>query len=458
MVDIRPVDIRPQEGPQTAFLSTPADIALYGGGAGGGKTWAQLLEPLRHIQNPRFTATFFRRSYPQIKNPGGMWDASAELYPMVGAVPRIAAMKWLFPSGAYAVFRPLKFSSSVLEWQGTELPFVGFDELTHFTAFQFWYMVTRLRSTCGVRPYLRATCNPDPDSFVRSLIDWWIDEETGLAIPERSGVVRHFVRDADGDSLQWFDEPQFIGSEMISKSFTFIPASVYDNPVLLQKDPAYLANLRSQALVERERLLHGNWNVRSVSGKVFRADWFAIAAAPVGDRVVASVRFWDFAATERQMKGDDPDYTAGCRMDLLASGKIAWGDTFREQLSPEQVERALLAIAGQDGAATAIRWFTDPGQAGVYQSTRLQQLLRGYDRRGISSKFAQLDKLTRATPLARALEFGEVFLHPGAWVKQAITELVSFPDGVHDDVVDAAAGAYLELTEALPRFGQSKFK
>ena len=457
-------ELRPHPGPQTAFLSTSADIGLYGGGAGGGKTWGELLEPLRHIKNSRFTATFFRRSYPQIKNPGGLWDASTALYPLVGAVPRHSAMKWLFPSGAYAVFRPLKFQSSVLEWQGTELPFVALDELTHFTAFQFWYLVSRMRSTCGVEPYMRATCNPDPDSFVRELIDWWIDEDTGFAISERSGVIRHLVRDSDSDRIDWFDEPQFNDDgEKISKSFTFITASVYDNPTLLSKDPGYLANLRSQPLVERERLLHGNWNVKSVAGKVFRSDWFkVINEMPRGDRVIQSVRFWDFAATERAIAAkrgnDDPDWTVGVRLDLLESGKVVWSDTFRDRLGPDQVERAMLNTASQDGTQVRQAWFTDPGQAGNYQTERLQKLLRGYDRHGVTGTMARLDKVTRAAPLSRGLEFGEVLLLAAPWNSVVIAELVAFPDGPHDDIVDAGAGAYLEITDALPRFGQSRFR
>lgn len=118
-------EIRPQPGPQTKFLSSPADIIFYGGGAGGGKSWAILLESLRNHKNPRFNATYFRRTFPQIRNPGGLWDASMAVFPMVGAAPRSSDLKWLFPSGAYAVMRHLKQESNVLDWQGTELVYVA---------------------------------------------------------------------------------------------------------------------------------------------------------------------------------------------------------------------------------------------------------------------------------------------------------------------------------------------
>ena len=67
-------EVRPQPGPQEEFLRSAADIAIYGGAAGGGKTWALLLEAMRHQANPDYPAVLFRRTYPQVTAPGGMWD------------------------------------------------------------------------------------------------------------------------------------------------------------------------------------------------------------------------------------------------------------------------------------------------------------------------------------------------------------------------------------------------
>jgi hypothetical protein len=76
-------------------------------------------------------------------------------------------------------FSHLRFDTTVYDWQGAQITLICFDELTHFTAHQFFYMVSN-RSTCGVRPYIRATCNPDADSWVADFLAWWIDQETGL--------------------------------------------------------------------------------------------------------------------------------------------------------------------------------------------------------------------------------------------------------------------------------------
>lgn len=442
----------PQPGPQSAFFRSPADILIYGGGAGAGKTWSVLSEPLRHIRNPDFNAVFFRRTSPQITNPGGLWDASLKLYPLFGAIPKQSYLKWVFPSGCHFVMRHLKLERNVLDWQGTELVYVGIDEITHFTPYQFWYIMSRLRSTSGIRPYLRGTCNPDADSHIRELLDWWIGDD-GTPNLRRAGRIRHLQR-VDGE-IRWYPYPQYDSDGRVAtRSLTFIPATIYDNPRLLQEDPNYLSNLKALPRVDRDRLLGGNWNVKAVSGKVFRRDWLSIIPCPPAGQPLRKVRFWDFAATLQKVVGSDPDWTVGTLF-WQYENVIIWMDTFRDRLVPHEVDRAIANLASQDGMDCAVRWWSDPGQAGIYQSSSLGKLLSGYDRHGVSSK---LDKVTRAKPLSRAIEFQEVVMLAGDWNSVAQNELVQFPDGDHDDQVDAAAGAYVELTgEGLAKFTQTKY-
>src|SRR5690606_271099 len=146
------VILRPQEGPQWKFARTAADIAIYGGGAGGGKSWSLLFEGMRNIHHPGFNAVTFRRTTPEIRNPGGLWDESQKLYPLVGGRAARHNLRWTFPSGATVQFSHMENESDRFNWQGSQVALISFDELSHFEAGQFWYMLSRNRSMSGVRP------------------------------------------------------------------------------------------------------------------------------------------------------------------------------------------------------------------------------------------------------------------------------------------------------------------
>ena len=135
-------------------------------------------------------------------------------------------------------------------------------------------MTARSRSPGAIRPYIRATCNPDADSWVAELVAWWIDPDTGLPIKNRAGRLRWFVR--DGDRLVWAEiftpSTRRKHPQLRPCSLTFFPASLGDNKALTKADPGYRANLMALPRVERERLLNGNWKIRAAAGLLFRRD------------------------------------------------------------------------------------------------------------------------------------------------------------------------------------------
>lgn len=275
MAEINGKIIRPQEGYQMKFLATNADIAIGGGAAGVGKTYTLLLEPLRHKDVDGFGTVVFRRTGPQIKAEGGLWDTSNVIYNSIKyAEPRESSREWFFGDTSKLKFSHLEHEKNKYDWQGSQIPLIEFDELTHFSKGVFFYMLTRNRSVCGVKPYMRATTNPDPDSWVYEFISWWIDPETGYAIPERNGVLRYLV--VDGDNYIWgdskeeviekashiFDEIKNktdIDFDNFVKSVTFISGDIYENKELLSVDPAYLGNLLSQDKDTQSALLKGCW-------------------------------------------------------------------------------------------------------------------------------------------------------------------------------------------------------
>lgn len=445
--------IRPQPGPQEQFLSTSADIAIYGGAAFGGKTFALLLEALRHTDNRKFGVVIFRRTTKQVVAEGGLWDTAEEIYTEIGGVPNRTQLSWTFPSRAKITFAHLEHDKNRFDWQGAQIPFIGFDELTHFSERQFWYLLSRNRSGSGVRPYIRATCNPDPDSFVAELIAWWIDQETGLAIPERSGVIRWFVR--YHNDLIWADSADELRERYPSatpKSLTFVASSYLDNAIGMETDPGYLANLDALPKVERERLKFGNWKIKPAAGDYFQAAWFEIVEkAPT---LARRVRYWDRAATEPGASNPDPDWTVGLRLSKDADGIYYVEDVRRDRLRPAGVKRLIKTTTQADGTNCAVVLEQDPAQAGKVEADIYIRDLAGFDVHAIPP---QGDKETRARPASAQAEGGNIKIVRAKWNKIFVDELENFPKGKKDDQVDALSGAvnWLESSNIQPAAGET---
>ena len=434
--------IAPQDGPQFDFLNSRANITIGGGGAGGGKTMALLLQPIRHLHRSKFGAVIFRRTYPQITNAGGLWDQSQEIYRHLGGIPREGYRDWVFPSGAKIRFAHMQREDDRYSWDGSEIPLICFDQAESFTWTQISYMFSRNRSTCGVKPYVRMTCNPDKNSWLRHFLEWWIDDSTGLAIPERSGVLRYFVNIRD--EIHWADTPKEFGEDSIPRSVTFIPSSVYDNKILMNKNPSYLASLKAMALVDRERLLGCNWNITESAGMFFKRPWFEIVnAAPAGE----DLRYWDRAATEAEkIKSKKASWTAGLLMRKTDRGVYYIMDVDRFQGSPMQVEERIKNVATQDGVNTDIVLEQDPGQAGKAEVQMQIRNLTGFNAR---ANAVHESKGTRAKPFSAQCEAGNVKLVAGKWNEEFLREAENF-DGSKEcvsDQIDAGSGAFLMHTD-----------
>lgn len=456
MSDRQEVRFEPQPK-QLQFLRSSADIAVFGGAAGGGKTWSLLAEPLFHVANPAFGALIFRRTYPQITLEGGLWDESEAIYPYTGATPTRGALRWQFPSGATVVFRSMENEADRYSYDGAQIPLICFDQLESFTAKQFFYMLSRNRSTCGVRPYVRATCNPQP-GWLAEFLSWWWDAETGYAVPDRSGKVRWFCR--VGDGLRWGASAAELKARhpgVEPKSATFIFSKLDDNQVLLRKDPGYLSNLMALPLVDRERLLGGNWKI-AVAGNVFKREWWKFAdASPAGCH--NRVRFWDLAATAPRA-GSDPDWTAGVRM-AEKDGVLYVEDVQHFRGTASENEARVKATAELDGPAVRVRMEQEGGAAGKSLSGDdghyARNVLLGFDYAGVPSR---RNKLLRWAPLSAAAEQGRVVLVRAAWNADFVDELEGCKGGDEkNDQADAASGALEELRKragAIESSGQIK--
>ncbi len=452
--------LKPQEGPQETFLSTPADIAIYGGAAGGGKTYALLLEAVRYTSNPKFGAVIFRRQSIQITQEGGLWDSSFEVYGgLKGAVPKISPRyHWRFRSGARVGFAHIDGDKDLEKWMGSQIALIGFDELTHFTKKQFFYMLSRNRSACGVKPYVRATCNPDADSWVAEFISWWIDQNTGYPIPERSGVIRYMVH--INDIISWFDTKdegvEFAEQSGLSqyeaqnsvKSVTFIASTLQDNKILMENDPSYLASLLSLTEVEKERLLKGNWKIKPSAGSYFKRIQIKDILTVIPNDIIAICRGWDLAATDED-ENKDAAFTAGVLIARRSCGRFLILDVVNKQLKAGDVRKLVMTTAKADNAkyrkycSIRQRLPQDPGQAGKEQAQSYVKMLAGYD---VVTRPESGSKESRAEPMAAQWQQGFFDVMEGEWNEEYFNQLESFPESKFKDMVDAGSSAFGEIT------------
>ena len=437
------VEFGPQKGPQWEFLASDADITIYGGARGGGKTYGLCLSPLRHVKDAMFRGVIFRRTYPQIYQDGGIWDTALKLYPYAGASS--TSSTWGFPSGATVSFHHMANDDDWQNWMGSQVPYIGFDQLEQFTEKQFFNMMACNRDPNGiVQPYIQATCNPEPSCWLSRFIQWWWDKETGYPVLSRSGTKRWFIR--VGDVLKWGDDHAKLekgapkGTR--AKSVCFIAAFVEDNVALLQSDPDYLATLLSQPLVERERWHKGNWKITATAGTIFNRIWFKdkiVAEVPLGNQ--AACRYWDLAHTP-EGEGHDPDYTASVKMHQIMGNTYVTGFT-RWRRSSYETEQSIKATAQADGIECKQAMEQEPSAGKSYCAHYQRNVLQGFTFEPIPSIKS---KLVRAGPLSTAVQAGSVYLVAGPWNAEFIDYLEAFRgDEEKNDVPDAASGCYNAL-------------
>lgn len=406
---------------QRAALACGAYELLYGGAAGGGKSDYLLVAPLRWAHLPTSRAILFRRSFPELERT--LIARSHALYRPLGATYHATRREWTFPGGGLVIFGYLEGETDALRYQGAEFSFVGFDELTHFDEASYRYLSSRLRSAHGVPVRLRATTNPGGPGheWVRRRWAAWIGREPTARPGERRWYAPdgHEVPEGTPDAL----------------SRVFLPAALRDNPYL---GPAYRAQLLALDPVTRAQLLDGDWDAAVGEGALFHRDWWRMLdAAPA---VARSVRAWDFGA--------GGDATVGVLLgDAGREASPRWVvlDVVSHRGPPHEVHKLVSATAARDGRAVTVVVPQDPGQAGVDQAASYTRELAGYD---VRTRRPTGDKVTRARPWSAQVGASNAALVRAPWTATFVAELHAFPEGGHDDQVDASADAFATLADA----------
>ena len=241
----------PNEGPQTEFLAASEREVLYGGAAGGGKSYGLLADPMRYFSNPNFNGLILRRSNDELREL--IWK-SQELYPKAfkGAKWGEKKSQWTFPSGAKLWLTYLERDQDVLRYQGQAFSYIAFDELTQYpTPFAWNYLRSRLRTTDPTLPiFMRATTNPGGSGH------GWVKRAFIDPAPANTKFIAQDIE--SGEDLVYPQGHDREGEPLFYRRF--IPASLIDNPYLMEGGQ-YEANLLSLPEMQRRQLLDGDWAV-----------------------------------------------------------------------------------------------------------------------------------------------------------------------------------------------------
>jgi len=382
---------------QAAFLLLDNKEAFYGGAAGGGKSEALLMASLQYIEVPDYSALLLRRTFRELSMPKAILDRSTQWLKNTDMRWRPKQYTWESPQGGRLTFGYLDHESDVYQYDSAEFQFIGFDELTQFTEFQYTFMFGRLRRTRGMPVPLRMRGASNP------------------------GGVGHI----------WCKN-RFVKS--LTAGRIFIPAKMQDNKHLDSEE--YSSALDELDPVTQAQRRDGDWDAEYI-GAMFKRSWFTKYVRTRPQESV-SVRFWDLASLDGR-----GDYTVGTKVSKTDNGVYYIEDVIRKQMGPMEVEQTLLATARLDGDDVTICIEQEPGSAGKHVLHNYIRMLAGYTVKGSP---ATGSKLSRYKPFAAQAEVGNVILLDGPWNSEWIDEICAVPESKHDDQADSASGAVNELS------------
>jgi predicted phage terminase large subunit-like protein len=391
---------------QTAFLLLPHKEVLYGGAAGGGKSIAILAAASQYLDVPGYSALILRQTYKDLALPDALMDVAYQWWGQTAAKWKSKTYTWEFPEGSSLTFGYMETEKDKYQYQGAQLQFIGFDELTQFeTESRYLYLFSRLRRTKDFDVPLRVRSATNPGGIGHS----WVKE-------------------------RFIDQP--------TEQRLFIPAFLGDNPFLDQEQ--YEESLALLDVVTREQLRHGDWEI-DPRGGMFQRQWFDLINELPSD-LGYTVRYWDLAASSEQ-EFNDPDWTVGTKMSLNGRGGYTISDIIRFRGTPLENEELVRATAMADGVDVHIFMEQEPGASGkALVSHYARNILKGWTFRG-DKDYRKSSKEIRAKPFSAAAEDGDVEILVGSWISPWLDELIIFPDGVHDDQVDSSVGAHAMIAK-----------
>lgn len=467
--------LRPQPGPQTKFAACPADVALFASMPGSGKSYSLILEALRWHDKANYTGVLMRAEYKDLmRGPTSLWGHTSRLGRQMGGAPRQSphpSVQFQTKDGGQSSVLLLHGNTDKTTFDGLEIGFLGLDEMDHFDKDLVNYiMSSRMRTMSGIRPYVRGSVMPSPDSWIHLLAKPWLDSE-GYAKDEDSGKVRWYFEDDRGlpqiyDTLEDAKDAAAVVDEAIRpRSLSFIFAKTTDNVALMKADPGYLDRLSNLSAYERKRLLHACWNARPETAGFFDRTWMQPRERPpLPKEIVLSARGWDFAASKPTAEEPNPDWTRGVRLDVLRDKHVVISDMVSRRDRPEPVNELLRATVQADGPRVTQSFAIDPGAAGLRDEASIRAMLSKVPGCGPLVFVRAVNKQTQARPWSSYMQAGKNGTGPGmsycvaAWTGEYLAEIEKFPSPdkkVKDDCVDATSHAFRDLETHLVGTGIS---
>lgn len=274
-------------------------------------TFGSILSVAEPCLDPLFRATFFRRTFGQLKQAGGIVDDMKAAYGKEVSVTISEAPRATFSSGAYVEMQQINDENpkKVIEkFKGLQSDAIYFDELTGFEWFTFTYLMSRCRGKGKWTGKIRATTNPSRRHWLRTFLNWYIRPD-GTVDPEKSGVVRYFyIYGEKVDEVAWGDTKEEVYEKAkiaidrkiasfrgkvsyknLIKSFTFILGNLVENTALTEGNEGYVGSVAATGGKMSQALAEGNWNVDVDSDE----------EAPISDANANAV-----AVTDPQMNND----------------------------------------------------------------------------------------------------------------------------------------------------------
>ena len=465
--------------------------------AGGGKSFASLLHHMKYIHLPNYKGITIRRTTPMLRKPGAIWDEAKSLYRDADPDARIRDKEMKITFGpvkdptkrAEVTFTHFERVDDTDNFQGSQLSSACLDELCQFEESQFLYIMSRLRTKADMKPVMRATMNPGPGTWVHKWVEYYLYPEGhelhGRPDPEKQAQVRWFIR--QGEDMRWrnsrqelFDEygvkdefgkllPDDHKDQIKPLSFAFIAASVYDNPHVA---PSYITFLEGLGRVDKEILLHGNWEARAEGSSYFLRSWCTEVTGYDESQIVKIVRSYDTAGTLKSEQNPSPDYTVSVKMAKMRDGTYLVLDVKRTRIRFGDWEKFIIENAMEDRELHREVTITLPIDPNPAAKAATQLMIRNLAEAGLYAQGmrASTSKLDRFRPFSAHAQTGGIKFLKGCGqdlenknyntLEFVYKELEVF-DGLrrrgesgHDDIPDACSDAFSFLASkmVLPNF------